>query len=464
MNKTFTLAIAALAVAIPAGLSAQQFEPALTVAHKSSPGSPNALKITSVQKSNAPEYPEEDWEDWGTGKWTDGFVSVLLDDAEPQTFEVQFQKNKKTEGLYRILQPYASFKSKDPSFSYNLMGGSNVILHCENYPYVWLEDFDTGVTCRDGNGNNYGEMLVTSNAAGFILENGMTPQEATVAYPGAFGTNRSGNISFEVMFTYMGEKNPVFLHWFSLEGHDNGYYIANGAGDFKIELPDAKPIDPNADWEACGTGRYTEDVIAYAFGFDMQTFDVKVERNIVTPGLYRLADPYKAFNFNAPNMKFEGNAERYWMIHCEAAPHVWFENYQTGMTLIDEEMGGPMGVASQIGSMCQDYSVKEVLDAFGPDWFGKVDDKGVVTFPATIHDEMMGKDYCAVMLQINEKYYKANQREGFRIEIPGYVGVGTVENSDAISDMRKFDLMGREIAEPAPGTVYIQNGRKYVAR
>ncbi len=32
------------------------------------------------------------------------------------------------------------------------------------------------------------------------------------------------------------------------------------------------------------------------------------------------------------------------------------------------------------------------------------------------------------------------------------------------SDSRKYDLMGREIKEPAPGTVYIQGGRKLIAR
>ncbi len=42
-------------------------------------------------------------------------------------------------------------------------------------------------------------------------------------------------------------------------------------------------------------------------------------------------------------------------------------------------------------------------------------------------------------------------------------GVSTTE-SDNNPDSPVYDLMGREIKEPAPGTVYIQGGRKLIAR
>ena len=42
----------------------------------------------------------------------------------------------------------------------------------------------------------------------------------------------------------------------------------------------------------------------------------------------------------------------------------------------------------------------------------------------------------------------------------GIDGISTFDSSDS----RKYDLMGREIKDPAPGTVYIQGGRKLIAR
>ena len=47
--------------------------------------------------------------------------------------------------------------------------------------------------------------------------------------------------------------------------------------------------------------------------------------------------------------------------------------------------------------------------------------------------------------------------------VPANAGI-----SDVIApvnlDRKMYDLMGREIKEPAPGTVYIQGGRKLIAR
>ena len=43
-------------------------------------------------------------------------------------------------------------------------------------------------------------------------------------------------------------------------------------------------------------------------------------------------------------------------------------------------------------------------------------------------------------------------------------GVEEIAAEGTMEDNRMFDLMGREIRNPLPGTVYIQNGRKFIAR
>lgn len=42
-------------------------------------------------------------------------------------------------------------------------------------------------------------------------------------------------------------------------------------------------------------------------------------------------------------------------------------------------------------------------------------------------------------------------------------GMETVSGDDRANDSRIYDLNGREIRNPEPGTVYIQGGRKHVA-
>ena len=43
------------------------------------------------------------------------------------------------------------------------------------------------------------------------------------------------------------------------------------------------------------------------------------------------------------------------------------------------------------------------------------------------------------------------------------VGISNIE-TDGRYDDRMYDMMGRKIRNPLPGTVYIQRGRKFVSR
>lgn len=47
--------------------------------------------------------------------------------------------------------------------------------------------------------------------------------------------------------------------------------------------------------------------------------------------------------------------------------------------------------------------------------------------------------------------------------VPGQAGISEIETARS-TDGRMYDLMGREIRNPAPGTIYIQGGRKLIAR
>ena len=54
-------------------------------------------------------------------------------------------------------------------------------------------------------------------------------------------------------------------------------------------------------WKSLGIGLYTEDFISGVFGVDPVTYEVEIEENSDTPGLYRMLSPYgEAFPYNEP--------------------------------------------------------------------------------------------------------------------------------------------------------------------
>lgn len=54
-------------------------------------------------------------------------------------------------------------------------------------------------------------------------------------------------------------------------------------------------------WESIGVGYYTEDFICSLYGAEPVTYEVEIEENNETPGLYRMVSPYgEAFPYNEP--------------------------------------------------------------------------------------------------------------------------------------------------------------------
>ncbi|MDE7473570.1 MAG: hypothetical protein K2M68_08310 [Muribaculaceae bacterium] len=156
----------------------------------------------------------------------------------------------------------------------------------------------------------------------------------------------------------------------------------------------------SAEWVERGTGVYTEGLFTYyaevsegAIEIGMK-WNVKVEENTETPGLYRFF-PYTALSPIAQWMG-EADEETYIVLHAEDPDHVWMEDFEP---YPDWEM----------------YYFTHMVPESGweatPAGYGILKD-GVITFPAM--------SLATVDLYDENQNWHATNREGeFKLELPG---------------------------------------------
>lgn len=144
-----------------------------------------------------------DWEDYSTGTITDALLSSAFTNVEPQTFDVKIEKSTTTEGLYRIQEPYKNWKSPSPSLSYDWQAPSYMLIHCENAPYVWIEDFRIGVQY------NKADLMAVYQMNDLIKMYGVST--IIGAFPKSFGKLENDVITFSPTVTLDGDEYYTWL-------------------------------------------------------------------------------------------------------------------------------------------------------------------------------------------------------------------------------------------------------------
>lgn len=85
------------------------------------------------------------------------------------------------------------------------------------------------------------------------------------------------------------------------------------------------------------------------------------------------------------------------------------------------------------------------------------------TLPYNFHPDHIPEEGCPRLLEYRDADGKVIHKFADFSEVTGISGVAETEG-DLSEDQRMFDLFGREIRDPQPGTVYVRGGRKFVAR
>lgn len=153
-------------------------------------------------------------------------------------------------------------------------------------------------------------------------------------------------------------------------------YVANAAFEY---YGGANP------WTAIGTGVYTDDFIVPLYGtrdadgvfhaYDPYTYEVEIEENSETPGLYRLKNLYAgvAYAFG------EEGGEKDIVIHAENPNGVYFVRQATGLDLGNGEFEIESEGGGYVDYYADKYSAEELIQ-YLPEYFGKLEN-GVITLP-----------------------------------------------------------------------------------
>lgn len=212
--------------------------------------------------------------------------------------------------------------------------------------------------------NTVGELtvpLTITMAEGSIY----TPTAQQVTF--ADGSNEAA-----LTFTY----NPndiVFGDYYNISIAINGEELLSDYGVSTYSFKAGKTAWVDMD----GVATYREDIITALFGVDNLMYEVPVQENVVTPGIYRLINPYgEAYEYNEPG-DWDDSQDYFLTINATDPDHVYVERGELG---VDWSYGMMSAQSMVTYYMAQGQTVEELI-ASHPEYFGTLSN-GVITMPA----------------------------------------------------------------------------------
>lgn len=188
--------------------------------------------------------------------------------------------------------------------------------------------------------------------------------------------------------------------------------------NFKIGAP--------APWTSLGKATFVEDFVTTFYGVDNDPYEVEIQENDITPGLFRLVNPFgKAYPFNDPG-DWDDSRDWYLEINASDPEGVYMTVQETGMIWGE----GMFSVGSLAGLRISQGKTLEEVKADG--LTGTFKD-GVIRFPT--NEMLVG------MANYNDGgLYRANGNGAFVVAMPG---IELVDYSvDVVYGGKQFDAKG----------------------
>ncbi len=200
------------------------------------------------------------------------------------------------------------------------------------------------------------------------------------------------------------------------------------------------------NWEVLGTGKYTEDIIASIYnGHSNDTYDIVIERNTDTEGIYRIVDPYNTTGWSMYDPLSVCGAHKHYIVIDASDP----EKVTIAESPIGVDYGdGMMSVISHARYFIE-YEGYEADNPLLDQYYGKLDDS-TITFPTN----------SILFYELNlPDTYQANKNGMFTLELPKsskVIDIETAENGKA----EYYNLQGVKVDKPSSG-IYIKrhNGK-----
>ncbi len=211
---------------------------------------------------------------------------------------------------------------------------------------------------------------------------------------------------------------------FVVLGYGNDGEVKNTAS-YTFKFTSSK--DNAETWTSLGYATYTDDFVSTFYGIFEVPYQVEIQESDLTPGLFRLVNPYgEAYPYNEPG-DWDESRDYYIEINAVDPDGVYIETQDTGM-----DWGyGNFYVSSLAGYyISRGYSVEDVK-AFG--YCGIYAD-GVITFPKeTLLVAMAGYEGGGL--------FPANNNNWFKVVMPGVTaGSATYNSAKATSRVNSRNL------------------------
>ena len=360
-----------------------------------------------------PNPDDEQWKSLGMATYTEDLMTSFFN-TENVTYEVEVQENVENPGMYRLVNAYGAAYPYNGEGDYDASKNYYIVIDARNPEQVSIDLSYTGMNW------GYGEFFVWSMAQ-YVMDNGGTEADA---YP-YWGKLENGVITFptQALVSGMGEQYMTY---------------GNKNGKFSVVLPGAGAPNEEVQWKSLGMAAYTEDLITTFFKVENVTYDVEVQENVETPGIYRLVNAYgAAYPYNAEG-DYDASKDYYIVIDARNPEQVSIDLSYTGMNWGYGEFF--------VWSMAQYAMANGGTEEDALPYWGKLEN-GVITFPGSALISGMGEDYMNY----------GNKNGKFAVVLPGYeqsqpeftekVGTGTYNYTQVFGGSYEYDLY-RDMNDP----------------
>lgn len=157
------------------------------------------------------------------------------------------------------------------------------------------------------------------------------------------------------------------------------------------------------EWESIGMCTYVDDIIGPLFSADPVEYEVEVQANTKTPGLYRMVNPYgECYPYNEPG-DWDDSQNYYVVIDATNPSQVFFDEQCLGL---DWGQGGFMWATSYASYLLAGGNTAEEIAEAG--LFGTLEN-GIITFPVK-----------GILVDPgNGTYYLGNSNGAFKLDLNG---------------------------------------------
>ena len=202
--------------------------------------------------------------------------------------------------------------------------------------------------------------------------------------------------------------------------------------------------DDSENWEARGTGKFTDDAVLGLGGdWTPTTVEVLVEENKTKPGYYRIKDPYQGIVAKWNDLTYDHAGHTHYLYFDASRPKQVIMG-PTALGVREEKLG-----AMYLTSKAYEEKRAGKLQPEYTAYLGKLEN-GKITFP-TGSIGIRLPEYTKVMG--TDLIYWVNNNDQFMLELPSS-GIESIEGADN-ETAEYFSLQGLRIDRPADGQMVI---------